>query len=138
MAEQLTEEQVAEFTEAFEYLDRDGDGTITSRDLKSALRSLGQDAGEADLLDLIYEVDADGNGTIELPEFLNMMARKLNDTESEEEIHEAFKVFDKEGNGFISSTEFRRVMTKLGENLTNEEVDEMIKEADVDGNGQIS
>lgn len=67
-----------------------------------------------------------------------MMARKMKDTDSEEEILEAFKVFDKDGNGFISAAELRHVMTNLGEKLTDEEVDEMIREADVDGDGQIN
>ena len=60
------------------------------------------------------------------------------DTDSEEEIREAFKVFDKDGNGFISAAELRHVMTNLGEKLTDEEVDEMIREADIDGDGQIN
>ena len=42
-----------------------------------------------------------GNGTIDFPEFLTMMARKMKETDSEEEIREAFRVFDKDGNGFI-------------------------------------
>mmetsp|Transcript_21955 Transcript_21955/g.50039 ORF Transcript_21955/g.50039 Transcript_21955/m.50039 type:complete len:97 (+) Transcript_21955:691-981(+) len=67
-----------------------------------------------------------------------MMARKMKDTDSEEEILEAFKVFDKDGNGFISAAELRHIMTNLGEKLTDEEVDEMIREADIDGDGQIN
>jgi calmodulin len=62
----------------------------------------------------------------------------MKDTDSEEEIKEAFKVFDKDGNGFISAAELRHVMTNLGEKLTEGEVDEMIREADVDGDGQIN
>ena len=79
------------------------------------MRSLGQNPTEAELQDMINEVDADGNGTIDFPEFLTMMARKMRDTDSEEEIKEAFKVFDKDGNGFISAAELRHVMTNLGE-----------------------
>merc|ERR1712208_44053 len=59
----------------------------------------GQNPTEAELQDMINEVDADGNGTIDFPEFLTMMARKMKDTDSEEEIREAFRVFDKDGNG---------------------------------------
>ena len=84
------------------------------------------------------QIDSDGNGTIDFPEFLTMMARKMKDTDSEEEILEAFKVFDKDGNGFISAAELRHIMTNLGEKLTDEEVDEMIREADIDGDGQIN
>ena len=68
------------------------------------------------------QVDADGNGTIDFPEFLNLMARKMKDVDSEEELREAFKVFDRDGNGFISAAELRHVMTNLGEKLTDEEV----------------
>ena len=78
------------------------------------MRSLGQNPTEAELQDMINEVDADGNGTIDFPEFLTMMAQKMRDTDSEEEIKEAFKVFDKDGNGYISAAELRHVMTNLG------------------------
>ena len=138
MADQLTEEQIAEFKEAFSLFDKDGDGTITTKELGTVMRSLGQNPTEAELQDMINEVDADGNGTIDFPEFLTMMARKMKDTDSEEEIIEAFKVFDKDGNGYISAAELRHIMTNLGEKLTDEEVDEMIREADIDGDGQIN
>jgi len=52
---------------------------------------------------MINEVDADGNGTIDFPEFLSLMARKMKDTDTEEELIEAFKVFDRDGNGLISA-----------------------------------
>ncbi|VDI79617.1 Hypothetical predicted protein [Mytilus galloprovincialis] len=84
------------------------------------------------------EFSSASNGTIDFPEFLTMMARKMKDTDSEEEIREAFRVFDKDGNGFISAAELRHVMTNLGEKLTDEEVDEMIREADIDGDGQVN
>mmetsp|Transcript_64443 Transcript_64443/g.172575 ORF Transcript_64443/g.172575 Transcript_64443/m.172575 type:complete len:179 (-) Transcript_64443:515-1051(-) len=133
----FAEEQIAEFKEAFSLFDKDGDGTITTKELGTVMRSLGQNPTEAELQDMINEVDADGNGTIDFPEFLTLMARKMKDTDSEEEILEAFKVFDKDGNGFISAAELRHVMTNLGEKLTDEEVDEMIREADIDGDGQV-
>uniref|UniRef100_A0A7I4ASK6 EF-hand domain-containing protein n=1 Tax=Physcomitrium patens TaxID=3218 RepID=A0A7I4ASK6_PHYPA len=105
MAEHLTEEQIAEFKEAFSLFDKDGDGSITTKELGTVMRSLGQNPTEAELQDMINEVDADGNGTIDFPEFLNLMARKMKDTDSEEELKEAFKVFDKDQNGFISAAE---------------------------------
>merc|ERR1712008_301975 len=113
-------------------------GTITTKELGTVMRSLGQNPTEAELQDMINEVDADGNGTIDFPEFLTMMARKMKDTDSEEEIREAFRVSDKDGNGFISAAELSHVMTNLGEKLTDEEVDEMIREADIDGDGQVN
>jgi calmodulin len=105
------------------------------------MRSLGQNPTEAELQDMIAEVDTDNNGTIDFNEFVNLMLRKKNDADEgadpEKELKEAFKIFDKDGNGFISAAELRHVMTNLGEKLTDEEVDQMIKEADTNGDGQV-
>mmetsp|Transcript_24268 Transcript_24268/g.32228 ORF Transcript_24268/g.32228 Transcript_24268/m.32228 type:complete len:99 (+) Transcript_24268:74-370(+) len=56
MADQLTEEQIAEFKEAFSLFDKDGDGTITTKELGTVMRSLGQNPTEAELMDMINEV----------------------------------------------------------------------------------
>ena len=138
MAEHLTDEQIDEFKEAFNLYDKDGDGTITILEIGTVMRSLGQNPTEAELQDLLNEVDNDGNGVIDFPEFLEMMAKKVSNTSSEKELVEAFKVFDKDGNGFITSKELKHVMTNLGEKLTIEEAEEMIGEADLDGDGQIN
>ena len=67
-----------------------------------------------------------------------MMAKRMHSLDIEEERREAFRIFDKDGNGYISRQELQIVMGNLGEHLTDEEVDEMIKEADVDGDGRIN
>ena len=56
----------------------------------------------------------------------------------DEELLEAFRVFDQDGDGFISAEELRFLMCNLGEKLTQEEVNEMIAEADQDGDGQVN
>ena len=52
-----------EFKEAFSLFDKDGDGTITTKELGTVMRSLGQNPTEAELQDMINEVDADGRST---------------------------------------------------------------------------
>ncbi|KAJ0959839.1 hypothetical protein J5N97_000462 [Dioscorea zingiberensis] len=126
MAEVLSEEQIVEFKEAFCLFDKDGDGLWIKIQQREELQ------------DMINEVDADQNGTIDFPEFLNLMANKMKETDAEEELKEAFKVFDKDQNGYISANELRHVMINLGEKLTDEEVEQMIKEADLDGDGQVN
>ena len=79
-----------------------------------------------------------GNGTIEFNEFCFMMSNKMKERDSEKELKEAFRVFDKNGDNFISAAELLHVMTNLGEKLTDEEAEEMIKEADLDGDGRVS
>jgi len=137
-AEQLTEEQIEEFKEAFELFDNDHDGTVTTAQLGTVLRSLGQNPTEAELRDMINEVDADGNGTVDFPEFCCLMSHKMKDTDSEYDIKQAFHAFDKDGSGFCTAADLRHIMCNLGEKLTDEEVDEMVREADVDGDGRIN
>ena len=84
---------------------------------------------------MINEVDADGNGTIDFPEFCTSFGE--DEGRLRGGAQGAFRVFDKDGNGFISAAELRHIMTNLGEKLTDEEVDEMIREA-IDGDGQIN
>jgi len=71
--EQLTEEQIAQLKEAVSQIDKDGEGTNTTKELGTVMRSLGQNPTEAELQDMINEVDADGNGTIDFPEFCTLM-----------------------------------------------------------------
>ena len=96
-AGELTDEQIAEFKQAYGLFDKDGKGYITPDDLGVVMRSLGQNPTEAELLDMINEVDADGNGVIDFPEFCQLMARKMNDKDPEEELIEACRVFDRDG-----------------------------------------
>lgn len=117
--------------------DKDSDGKITTKELGTVMRSLGQNPSESELTDMINEVDVNSDGSIDFPEFLTMMARKMKDTDSEAEIAEAFKVFDRNGDGKISAAELRHVLTSIGEKLSDADVDQMIKEADTNNDGEI-
>lgn len=78
------------------------------------MRSLGQNPTDAELHEMVNEVDSDGNGTIDFPEFISMMSKRVHDMDSEDEIKQAFKVFDKDGSGSISAVELKQVMAGLG------------------------
>ena len=141
MGDSLTPEQLAEYKEAFALFDKDGSGTISGQELGQVMRSLGQIPTNSELEDMVMEVDSNGNGEIDFPEFCELMG-KMNGSrgskeQQEEMLRDAFKVFDKDGGGSISSAELRHVLTNLGDKLTDEEVDEMMREADMDGNGEI-
>ena len=70
-------------------------------------------------------------------EFLALMSQTVKELDTEQELLNAFKVFDKDGSGTISSDELRNVLKSLGEDLTDEELDEMLKLADRNGDGTI-
>ena len=54
-----------------------------------------------------------------------------------EELDQAFRMFDNNGDGYIDARELRHLLTNLGEKLTDTEVDEMIAEVDIDGDGKV-
>jgi|SRR6266850_1676148 len=139
---------------------KDKDDVITVQELGNVMRSLGQNPSEADLQATIKEVDPDGDGTVTLTKFLAIMAHKMRDISPDDEIKEAFKVFNKSGNGLISAAELKAVLTNLGtflslsvlsmelftdchlllhtgEKPTDKDIDDMIQAADTDGDGLI-
>merc|ERR1712128_236300 len=127
----------AEFKEAFDEFDTDGSGTISPEELLGVMRAMGQNPTEDELLNLVLEVDIDGNGTIEFDEFLSMMKQKANEIDEKADLKEAFKIFDRDKDGFISMKELKKVANMLGTMLTKEELDEFMAEADADGNGKL-
>lgn len=138
MSNNLTTEQLEELKEAFSIYDLDGDGIITTRELGSVMRTLGLNPTEAEILNFIKEADIDKSGSINFEEFSVMMVDKMKNIDSEEDIIEAFKVFDMDNKGFITVYELRHIMTNLGEKLTEQEVTDMMREADADGDGLIN
>jgi Ca2+-binding EF-hand superfamily protein len=139
MAENLTEEQLADYKLVFSHFDRNNDGSITLEELKLAIDNLGYtDMTDRDTRKMMQEMDIDGNGEVDFAEFLALMAKRFMKSDNEEEIIEAFKVFDVDKNGEISAEELTNVLMSLGEKLTREECDEIMKIADTDGDHSIN
>lgn len=81
-----------------------------------------------------------GSGELEFDEFLALTARFLVEEDSEamqEELREAFRMYDKEGNGYINVSDLREILRALDDQLTEDELDEMIAEIDTDGSGTV-
>lgn len=115
----LPEDKIQEYREVFSFFDRDGGGTITSVELGQVMRTFGWNPTEGDLQEMIGEIDQDGNGCISFNEFLYLMTKNVHeDGDIEEEIREAFRVFDREGHGFITVPDLTTVLTTLGDKLT--------------------
>uniref|UniRef100_A0A6N2LFC9 EF-hand domain-containing protein n=1 Tax=Salix viminalis TaxID=40686 RepID=A0A6N2LFC9_SALVM len=134
MADSLSEEQIAEFREAFFMIDRDADGVFHYNGRTAQVVGW---TPTKEVQEMIRDVDLEGNGTMDFEEFLIVMGRKQKENVAEE-LQEAFKVFDRNQDGYISANELRQVMMNLGERLTEEEAEQMIREADVDGDGLVN
>ncbi|OQV19215.1 putative Calmodulin [Hypsibius exemplaris] len=134
----LADKQIDEYRQAFALADKDGNGSISVADLGSFMRSLGVSLTDYNLQDMINDVDIDGNGSIEFPEFLRMMVRKMKLTDEDEELRIAFQFLDRDKDGFLNAKELLIISAALGEKLTEMEASELIRESDVDGDGMIN
>ena len=138
MVENLTDETINQFHYLFDLFDKDSSGTITTKELGTVMRNLGQNPSEEELKQLIREVDLNGDGTIDFKEFLCLMVKKMDDSDIDQELQDAFKFFDGDKDGYITSLELRNAMNNLGDEYTPEEAEEMIKEGDLDNDGKIN
>ena len=102
------------------------------KELLSEILSLQQNPTEAELQDMIDEMEAEAYEMIDFPEFLSEMTRRMKVKDTEEELVGILKVLNRDENDVTNSAESCHLMTSMGEKLTNEEVDEMVQWQDVD------
>ncbi|GAA6103906.1 troponin C, skeletal muscle [Tachysurus ichikawai] len=136
----LSEEMITEFKAAFNMFDTDGGGDISTKELGTVMRMLGQNPSREELDAIIEEVDEDGSGTIDFEEFLVMMVQQMKEDQagkSEEELSECFRIFDKNGDGFIDREEFADILHSTGEPITEEEIEELMTDGDTNKDGKI-
>jgi Ca2+-binding EF-hand superfamily protein len=130
-------EEIQECKDAFNLFDIDGSGTIDPQEIKLAMTSLGFDAKNQTIYQMIADIDTDGSGTIDFDEFVEMMTAKMGQKETREEIMKVYNQFDDEQTGHISLRNLKRVAKELGETMTDAELLEMIERADTDQDGEI-
>jgi len=90
------------------------------------LRALGFEPTKEEIKNLIGDFDKDGSGRIDFHEFLSIMITKMSQKDSAQELENAFKLFDIDGDMEISFDDLKKVAVELGEDMTDEELKEMI------------
>ena len=140
MLDELSSERKREYKEAFEMFDTKKDGTILLSDYENVLKFLKLDPNK--FQSNIHEHDINGDGIVQFEDFITEINSKKNEKEliskekddDEEEILSAFKYFEKEEEGKISTTDFKNIlMSDEGGNLNEEEIDLLISEFEKDG-----
>ncbi|CAF1332782.1 unnamed protein product [Adineta ricciae] len=134
----LTNHQMKELRDAFDLFDRDHSGSISSTELKQLLLALNFKPSESLLRKVMKEMDTDGNGTIEFSEFAKAMSSVYSRALTDEEMHRAFRCFDKDDSGFITRDELRDVLKQLNHNISERRITEVMKAVDENGDGKIS
>ena len=134
----LTEDEVEEIKEAFDLFDTDGSGSIDPKELRAAMQSLGFEAKNQTIYQMINDLDKNKSGNIDFDEFLDMMTARMSDRDTRDDINKVFRLFDEEGSQSITIKNLRKVARELGETMSDEELNEMIARADSNGDGAVS
>jgi len=135
----------ADVRAAFASWDTNKDGQISFSELKSAVQRSGQKLTDEDINAIFVVGDKDQNGEIDLDEFLQMMMPSTSDVVSKfrsirktvQDVQNAFRQFDRNGDGAIDKAELTSALKSTGGNFTQQEIDTIFSAADSDGNGEI-
>uniref|UniRef100_A0A8D0HIF2 Calcium binding protein 5 n=1 Tax=Sphenodon punctatus TaxID=8508 RepID=A0A8D0HIF2_SPHPU len=133
---------VSQLREAFEEFDKDKDGFISCKDLGNLMRTMGYMPTEMELIELSQQINMNLGGRVDFEDFVEMMTPKLLAETAGmiglQEMRDAFKEFDTNGDGEITLDELHQAMQRLmGERLTKREISDVVREADINGDGTV-
>lgn len=121
----MSQKEIQEYQEAFSFFDADHDGFITIQEVGKVMRSVGLYPSEAEL----QQISKSARNKVDFNEFLNLASKNIVDNKiNEQQMREAFKMFDTYGNGLVNLMQMRNSLQNLGEKLRDEEIDELIRE----------
>lgn len=127
MEDTLTREQLGEYREAFKCFDLNENGTLSTKELKYAMRMLGSNPTDAQIQQLVNAKDFDGDGTINFDEFVTIIEDE-NSIEEDENLFMIFDVFDPENNGYIDGGHIKRSLQSLVD-VPPDEIEDIIQNA---------
>lgn len=125
---------------AFQMFDTTKSGFIETMKISTILNTMGQLFDDGELNTLIEENDTDGSGKVNFDGFCKIAGRFLEEEDAEamqEELKEAFRLYDREGNGYITTATLKEILAALDDKLTSSDLDGIIAEIDTDGSGTV-
>ena len=90
--------------------------------------------------EIVDEIDEDGSGELEFPEFIQLAAKFLVEEDEEQmkwELKEAFRIYDKQGNGYITTPVLKEILREIDSTLSEDNLDQIVDEVDEDGSGTV-
>ncbi|KRZ14651.1 Calmodulin [Trichinella zimbabwensis] len=132
------EETLAQCEEAFRGLDANGDGVVTAEDFSIKMLRLGIPHSVDELLHAVREIAGDGTEEVDFDALFPLMTCEVESDEERMELKETFKIFDRDGDGYITVEELKNVLDDLGDPVSDEEVLAILTSTDNDKDGLIS
>ncbi|CAK6959429.1 calcium-binding protein 1b isoform X1 [Scomber scombrus] len=139
---ELRPEEMDELREAFREFDKDKDGFIGCKDLGNCMRTMGYMPTEMELIELSQQINMNLGGHVDFEDFVELMGPKLlaetADMIGVKELRDAFKEFDTNGDGQISTAELREAMKKLlGQQVGHRDLEDILRDIDLNGDGHV-
>ncbi|XP_048099931.1 calcium-binding protein 1a isoform X1 [Alosa alosa] len=139
---ELRPEEIDELREAFREFDKDKDGFIGCKDLGNCMRTMGYMPTEMELIELSQQINMNLGGHVDFDDFVELMGPKLlaetADMIGVKELRDAFKEFDTNGDGEISTSELREAMRKLlGQQVGHRDLEDILRDIDLNGDGRV-
>ncbi|XP_067377510.1 calcium-binding protein 1a isoform X4 [Channa argus] len=139
---ELRPEEMDELRDAFKEFDKDKDGFISCKDLGNCMRTMGYMPTEMELIELSQQINMNLGGHVDFEDFVELMGPKLlaetADMIGIKELKDAFREFDTNGDGAISTSELRDAMRKLlGQQVGLKEVEDILRDVDLNGDGLV-
>ncbi|XP_013871038.1 calcium-binding protein 1a isoform X2 [Austrofundulus limnaeus] len=139
---ELRPEEMDELRDAFKEFDKDKDGYISCKDLGNCMRTMGYMPTEMELIELSQQINMNLGGHVDFDDFVELMGPKLlaetADMIGIKELKDAFREFDTNGDGAISTSELRDAMRKLlGQQVGLKEVEDILRDVDLNGDGLV-
>ena len=138
MFDNISSNKEKEFKNIFDKYDSNKDGNVNSDELANILKAININVSDEEIKEIIEEIELEGNNEINFENFISIVNRREKDVDTKEEVLNAFKFFDKEGNGLININDLKYIMINVSKNLSEAEIDDMLKEADLDMDGFIN
>ncbi|XP_034485455.1 calmodulin [Drosophila innubila] len=133
----LTAEQEQDLKEAFSLFDTNNQGYIPMKQLKDIMHAVAHNPPEHELQEYYNEYDPNNSDELYLSDFLHLMSVRYKDMTPEDEVILAFRVFDRDDNGYIHETEFRNIMSTMGDDMDEDDVDQILLDANSNTEGNI-
>jgi Ca2+-binding EF-hand superfamily protein len=137
---EIDEEAMKEYKKFFELFDKDKKGYVMAIQVGQVMDAMQQEYDDKTMRKTIRKFDADGSGKLEFEEFAAMVYTVANTVDKEtmeKELRDAFRLFDKEKNGYISRDAMKDLLREIDDKLSDAELNDAIDEIDEDGSGKI-